>query len=156
MEFFKFIFTMLISFSPVLVSRAFLMNAPDRLYKEIVQPSFAPPGWAFGVVWTVLYFLIGISLFLFCTAEGDSSQKRMGFIFFGIQLLLNVAFMPICFGLRSFLGGLIICVLLAVFLILTIVQFFKISKISAYLLIPYLLWGLFAIILSYKVYILNP
>ena len=156
MEFFKLIFTMLIAYSPALVSRAFMMNTPDRWYLEIVRPSFSPPGWVFGVVWGILYFMIGLSLFLFCIAQGDTLQKRPGFIFFGIQLLLNAAFMPVCFGMHSFLGGFIICVLLAIFLVLTIIQFYKISKIAAYLLIPYLMWGLFAIVLSYNVYILNP
>lgn len=155
MEFFKFIFSVIISYSPALVARAFLLNVPDRWYQEIARPPVSPPGWVFGVVWSVLYFLMGCSLFLFCIAEGDAEEKRLGFIFFGIQLLLNAAFMPVCFGHRWFLGGFIICVLLAIFVVLTMFAFYKVSKIAAFLLLPYLLWGLFAIFLSYQVYKLN-
>lgn len=155
MEFFKFIFSMFVGYSPVLVSRAFLMNIPARSYSEIILPNYAPSGWVFGVVWAVLYFLMGVSFFLYSMAKGDVQEKRTGFIFFGIQLILNASFMPVYFGLRSFVGGFVICILIAIFLILNIIQFYKVSKLSAYLLIPYLLWDFFAIMLSYKVYILN-
>lgn len=146
---------MIVAYSPVLVSRALLQNVPDKWYLEIARPDFAPAGWVFAVVWSILYFLIGLSLFMYCIAPGDVSQKRTGFIFFGIQLILNASFMPICFGLRSFLGGLLVCIFLAVFLAVTIFYFYKVSKIAAYLLLPYFLWGLFAIVLSYNIYLLN-
>lgn len=146
---------MLIAYSPLFVSRIFLIDTANKWFSREGMPDFVPPDKVFSIAWISLYFLIGVSLFLFSTANGGIREKRAGFIFFGIQLLLNLSFIPIYFSFHSLLYNLIICSLLTIFLILNIIYFHRVSKIAAYFLIPYLLWMFFATILSYKIYILN-
>lgn len=151
---FKLILSFLLAYSPTFISVFFNMDS-KIWYGQLVKPSFSPPSWVFGVVWSVLYFLIGVSLYLFWNSNVDFIQKKTGFTIFGMQLLLNASFTPIFFGLKSLLGGFIICLLMSIFVVLTIISFYKISPISSYLLVPYLFWGLFATFLSYKILVMN-
>lgn len=150
----KLISSLLIAYSPVFVSSFFKFDSKGW-YAALTKPSLSPPAWVFGVVWTILYFLIGISLYLFWKTDVDFEQKKLGYTFFVIQLILNACFTPVFFAYKSLFGGLVICFLLAVFVLLTIIEFYKVSPTSAYSLIPYLLWGLFATFLSYRILILN-
>ncbi len=154
MDIFKFIYSMIIGYSPMLIAKA---TVPYKNFSGLScrQIGIVPPEWLFGIVWAILYFLIGASFFLYSIAEGDTKEKRAGFIFFGIQLALNAAFIPVYFLFHSLFGGFIICILITIFLIFTLIKFYKISKKAAYLLIPYFLWMIFATILSYKIYIAN-
>lgn len=154
MQISKLILSIFISYSPAFIS-GFCHVDTKSWYAQLVKPSFSPPAYVFGIVWSILYFLIGISLYLFWQSEGNFSSKKIGFIIFGLQLLLNAAYTPVFFEKKSLLGGLIICILLSIFVLLTIIEFYKFSPISAYLLIPYLLWGFFAMILNYKILSLN-
>lgn len=150
---FKLIASILIAYSPAFISGGWRM---DRTwYSNLIKPNFSPPSWVFGVVWSILYFMIGLSLYFFWKADNDFEQKKLGYVFFLIQLLINAAFTPVFFGLKSILGGLIICILLAIFVLLTMLEFYKTSPIAAYLLIPYLIWGLFATFLNFKIFSLN-
>jgi len=151
----KFILSIIISYSPSFATIFWQMDTKGW-YAELSRPKFSPPSWVFGVVWPILYFLIGVSLYLFWNSDADFSHKRIGFILFGVQLFLNACFTPIFFAYKSLLGGFIISLLLSVFVFLTIIEFYKISPAAAYLLVPYLLWDFFAAFLSYKILVLNP
>ncbi len=151
---FKLISSILIAYSPAFISGFWRMDTKGW-YAKLVKPNFSPPSWVFGVVWSILYLLIGLSLYFFWKSDGDFIQKKAGFVFFGIQLLLNAAFTPVFFGMKSLLGGLIICILLSIFVFLTILEFYKFSFIAAVLLLPYLIWGLFAAFLNYKIFSAN-
>lgn len=154
MEIFRFIFAILISYFPALLA-AFFSFESKEWYFNLLKPEFAPPSWVFGVVWSVLYFVIGLSLYFFCVAQGDFEKKRKGFVLFSFHLLLNASFVPVFFGLKSLLGGLFISVFLSLVVARMIVEFYKTSKISAVLLLPYLAWSIFATVLSYYIYSLN-
>jgi tryptophan-rich sensory protein len=154
MEVFRFLFAIFISYFPAVLARSMSLSSKGW-YFSLIKPQFSPPSWVFGVVWSILYFIIGLSFYFFCLAKGTFEQKKLGYIFFVIQLMLNASFIPLVLLTKSLLWGVIVCVLLAVFVILTMIEFAKTSALAAYLLIPYLMWSFFAIFLSYKIYLLN-
>ncbi len=121
-------------------------------YATIAKPSFNPPGWIFGPVWTILFILMGISLYLVWDSK---IEKRKAMTFFGIQMILNVSWSILFFGLQSPLAAAIEIFFLIAFIILTMKEFFRINKVSAYLLLPYLLWTSFASILNITIVLIN-
>lgn len=133
----------------------FTLSAIPTWYVGLEKPFFSPPNWIFGPVWTILYLLMGISFYLLWVRGFKKKAVRYASVLFGIQLLLNLLWTPLFFGLRSPLLGLIDIVLLLVVLIFTITKIYTISKTAAYLLIPYLLWVSFATMLNAAILILN-
>lgn len=125
-------------------------------YAALVKPSLAPPGWFIGAVWTVLYLLMGISLFLVLEEDRSLPTVRKGIPLFALQLGLNVLWSFLFFGLRSPFLALIGISLLWVSIAATLLQFLKVSRPAAYLLIPYLLWVTFATGLTAAILLLNP
>jgi benzodiazapine receptor len=131
-------------------------------YRTIRKPSFTPPNGVFGPVWTLLYLLMGISLYLIWnkkehenTSPAVKIQARRAITVFGVQLSLNALWPFLFFGLKSPLYGLIDIVLLWLAIIGTIALFAPISVAAAVLLIPYLLWVSFAAVLNYYIWSLN-
>jgi benzodiazapine receptor len=125
-------------------------------YQDLVKPPIAPPGWFIGAVWTVLYLLMGISLFLVLGEDLSLPPVRRGISLFLLQLGLNVFWSLLFFGLRSPLLALAGIVFLWVSITATLLQFLSISRPAAYLLLPYLLWVTFAAGLNAWILILNP
>jgi len=123
-------------------------------YKTLNKPSFNPPSWVFGPVWTVLYILIGLS-FYFVWTDNSGKQKKTAFIVYSFQLFFNLLWSFLFFGLRSPFAALIEIIALWIFIITNIIVFYKISNKAGLLLIPYLLWVTFATILNFSIYILN-
>lgn len=120
-----------------------------------MKPSFNPPGWIFGPVWTTLYALMGVSFYRIWKLGVKKKRVRQATTLFGIQLALNTLWSIIFFGLHSLSGALIEILMLLGFLVATTVQFKKLDKFAAYLLIPYLLWTSFATFLTYAIWRLN-
>jgi translocator protein len=139
-----------------LVGSLFTSPAIPTWYAQLQKPWFTPPSWAFPVVWTTLYILMGISLYLVWNRGIDYPGVRAGLIIFGIQLALNAAWSFLFFGLQSPLLGLIGIVVLWVAIALTIYQFAQVSRTAAALLIPYIIWVSIALALNYSVWMLNP
>jgi len=122
-------------------------------YAALAKPSFNPPPWIFVPVWAILYLIMGISLYLIW--DSDSKQKRNVIIVFGIQLLLNAIWSVIFFGLHNIFLAFVDIILLWIFILVTMVLFYRISKISSYILVPYFAWVSFAMILNYWILVLN-
>ncbi len=127
-------------------------------YAQLVKPFFSPPNWLFALVWTTLFFLMGVALYLVLENNNKKliKQKNIAIIIFSIQFFFNVLWSYLFFGLRSPLLGFVGIIILWISIIATIISFYKISKKSAYLLVPYLLWVSFAAILNFTVLIMNP
>ncbi len=123
-------------------------------YVTLEKASFNPPNWVFGPVWSVLYLLMSISLYLVWIAAYTKS-KRPAFIAFGIQLILNASWSLVFFGLHLPWVGVVILMALLISIVATIKLFYPISKQSAYLLVPYLFWVCFASILNITIALLN-
>jgi len=138
------------------VGSVFTGLSVDTWYAGLVKPPFTPPGWFIGAVWTVLFLLMGISLFLILEEDRSRPDVRRGIALFALQLGLNVLWSFLFFGLQSPVLGLIGILLLWGSVAATLLQFLKISRTSAYLLIPYLIWVTVAAGLNAGILLLNP
>ncbi|MDO9326478.1 MAG: TspO/MBR family protein [Methanoregula sp.] len=119
------------------------------------KPWFTPPAWVFGPVWTVLYLLMGIALYLVISQGWNDNAVKTGVYLFGLQLVLNLAWSFLFFGFRSPIAGLVCVILLLAAVIATIVAFHRVSKTAAVLLIPYLAWLCIATALNGAILLLN-
>jgi translocator protein len=145
---------LLLTFAAATVGAIASANA-GRFYAELTHPSWAPPGWLFGPVWSVLYALMGISAWLIWRARGFAGA-RGSLMLFVVQLAAN-AFWSWLFFTWHRGGAAFLEVLLLWFLILvTVVAFWRISRVAAALLLPYLAWVTFASALTFAIWRLNP
>ena len=131
-------------------------TGPDSWYESLVKPTFNPPSWIFGPAWTILYILMGISLFLVIMEGRKGRAVHFPLVLFAIQLILNTLWSFAFFALESPLVGLMVILSLWIFILATMVAFFPVRKAATWLLVPYLLWVSFATVLNYAIYILNP
>ncbi len=113
-----------------------------------VKPSITPPAWVFPVVWTLLFYLIAISMY-FSWLSSTPKQKNKTIVLFAVNFILNNLWSLFYFKMHNPLGAFIVIILLWVSIISLIVYTYKLSKKASYLLIPYLLWVSFAAILNY-------
>ncbi|MCW4033300.1 MAG: tryptophan-rich sensory protein [Candidatus Bathyarchaeota archaeon] len=154
-EFIKLIISIVICNSAGFIGSIITTSAIPTWYTSLEKPSFNPPNWVFGPVWTTLYTLMGISAYLVLRQGIHNSQVKTALIIFGVQLFLNAIWSPIFFGLRALFAALVVIVILWIAILLTIFAFYRISTIAAVLLIPYILWVSFATILNYSLWVLN-
>ena len=147
----KLVISLLLPFLASAIGGLFTASSVSTWYVELSKPSFNPPSWIFGPVWTILYLLMGISLYLVWIKKYD----KPAFIVFGVQLVLNALWSILFFGIKSPFFAFIEIILLWLAILITIVYFYRINKISAYLLIPYMLWVTFAAVLNFAIFILN-
>lgn len=136
-----------ISFVPAVIG--FRFPAPEY-YARLEKPSWGPPPWLFGPVWTVLYALMGVAAWLVAGKSG--SQSRAPLRLWTAQLALNAAWTPIFFGLRAPGLALVNIVLLWLTLVATVVAFWSSRKAAGILLIPYLGWVSFATALNFVIW----
>ena len=132
-----------------LIGSIFTINSVNTWYLTLNKPFFNPPGFIFGPVWTILYLLMGISLYLVW------EKKKTNLKWIWIQLVLNTTWSIIFFGLKNPALAFIIVLLLWFSIYQTISSFKKINKASAQLLYPYLAWVSFASVLNLAIVILN-
>lgn len=130
------------------------IHAIQDWYTTLTKPSFNPPNYIFGPVWTLLYFLMGISLYLVVQTP-KSDVRTAGLILFSIQLILNFSWSFAFFYFQSPAIAMVIILGMWISIVLMILNFFKLSSTAAYLQIPYLLWVSFASILNGAIWYLN-
>ena len=136
------------------IAGMFTAKAVPEWYASLNQPSFNPPNWIFGPVWTLLYILMGISLFLIWqTPPGEARTLAMAVFF--VQLLLNFAWSFLFFYFNRIGLALVEIILLWCAILVMVVLFYRIRPWSAYINIPYLLWVTFATILNAAYFRLN-
>ena len=124
-------------------------------YPELAKPDFTPPDWLFGPVWTALYIGMGIAAGLVWARGLHHIWVKTALYYFGFQLLVNGGWSVVFFGLRNPAAALWVIGLLLVLIILTIRAFRVVSKKAAWLMVPYLLWVLFASLLNLRIVQLN-
>jgi translocator protein len=130
-------------------------DASSPWFQSLEKPSIFPPPATFGIVWTILYVLMGLALAMVCAAWGARWRGPAIFAFV-LQLLVNLAWSPVFFGAHQISIGLYIIVALVGLVLLTIGLFWKVRPLAALLLLPYLAWILFATVLNYEFLRLNP
>lgn len=124
-------------------------------YAALQRPSFQPPGWAFGAVWTTLYTMMGIALAVILDSP-PSRQRTVALGLFATQLALNFAWSPLFFGNGMIDVGLLVILALNVLVTMTIIAFWNIRPLAGALLIPYLAWLCVAAALNHETGRLNP
>ncbi|WP_202707238.1 TspO/MBR family protein [Sporosalibacterium faouarense] len=150
----KLIISIAIPLGVGFLSSLLSINTVDT-YRNLIQPSFAPPSWLFAPVWTILYILMGIAAYRIWISYADTSKKDSAFTFYFIQLSLNFLWSIIFFRFNMRFLALIEILLLLFSIIITTIKFYKIDKKAGYLMIPYILWASFATVLNYSIWMLN-
>ncbi|MFV0442135.1 MAG: TspO/MBR family protein [Planctomycetaceae bacterium] len=126
----------------------------DGWYRTVVKPEWNPPNWVFGPVWTTLFVLMGISAWLVWKPAGFKESKTP-LSLFAVQLILNVAWSWIFFGMHQIGWAVVEIVILWLVILATTVAFFRRSKPAGWLLVPYLVWVTFASVLNFTIWRLN-
>jgi len=175
---FKLITSILICEMAGVIGLFFTAPAINTWYAKLLKPGFNPPDWIFAPVWTILFLLMGISLYLvrernwIVDVSEDKEERKAwnpistklwrgtwreenAIFIFSIQLILNILWSVIFFGLKSFDIAFIEILMLWLAILYTIVNFYRISKLAGYLLIPYILWVSFASVLNLFIWWLN-
>ncbi len=134
---------------------SYLSGNINNATQSINQPPLAPPPWLFPVAWGILYALMGIAAGLIYLNNGDRERREQALIYYGVQLAVNFSWSIVFFRFRAFWLAVIIILVLDILVYLTMRRFRAISPVAGYLLIPYLLWLLFATYLAIGVFILN-
>lgn len=143
---------------PLLVggtSGFFTVTGIESWYQTIQKPAWNPPNYIFGPVWTTLYALMGIALFLVWKSTGPQAIKKTAILLFAVQLVFNFFWSIIFFKLQQPGWAFLEMIGLWLFILLTILAFSKVDKIAAWLLVPYISWVSFAAILNYTIWKLN-
>ena len=124
-------------------------------YPTLVKPSFNPPSWVFGPVWTLLYLMMGIAAFLVWQKGWESGAVKTALALFAIQLILNGLWSVLFFGMRS--PGLAFAEILLLWISIggTMVLFWRVAPVAGMLLLPYEAWVTFAAVLNGAIWILN-
>ena len=124
-------------------------------FDALVKPPFMPPGWLFGVVWPILYALLGISLAV-VLAQPPSPRRRAGLILFALQMVLNFAWSPVFFAAHDIGLAKVVIFVMAALAAAAAGQFFRLRKVAGLLMVPYLAWLVFAATLNASIERLNP
>ena len=122
-------------------------------YQNLIKPPFAPPDAVFAPAWSLLYLTIFAALIVYIVKPGGN--KKAGYIYFTLQLALNLAWSPVFFIAHSIFAAFLIIILLDIFALLAANKFYKVSKTAGLLLLPYLFWLIYASYLNFGYLILN-
>ncbi len=151
---FLLVFSVLICLSAGFIGSVFTAPSIPTWYASLNKPFFSPPNWLFAPVWTLLYVLMGISLFLVLSRGIRKNEFPLSV--FSVQLFLNALWSFLFFGLRSPPFAFLEIIVLWLAIAATIFLFHRISKTAALLLLPYIAWVSFAAFLNFYVMLLNP
>jgi len=152
----KLIVSILIVFFAGAVGTVFTLKEITTWYVTLPKPAWTPPNWVFGPVWSFLYVLMGIALFLVWREGLDRRDVQIAITVFAVQLVINVVWSLVFFGTHNIAGGLIMVIILWISILINIIVFYRISKPAGLILVPYIIWVSIASYLNYSVFILNP
>lgn len=151
----KLIFSIAISQSAGLIGTVFTVSSIQNWYNLLNQPSFRPPNWLFGPVWTILYTLMGISLYWIWIKGTKKKEVRDALKLFAVHLVFNATWSIVFFGMHNIPLSLVNIVVLWILIVMVMIRFYKIDKKASLILIPYLAWVSFATILNFSIFLLN-
>jgi tryptophan-rich sensory protein len=152
---FKLLFAIVFCQLAGILGSVFTFPSVKGWYATLQKPSFSPPNWVFAPVWVALFFLMGISLYLILKKDIRDREVKKGLLVFVIQLFLNIRWSFLFFYLHNPFSAFLDILLLWLAIVLTVIQFRKIDRGAAYLLLPYLTWVSFAALLNFSVWQLN-
>ena len=151
-KFLSFLLFALVTYSASVIGGFVTMGFKEPWYSLINKPSFNPPSWIFAPVWTTLYLMMTIAIWLFW----HSKMKDMNTIYiYFIHIVFNTTWSIVFFGLHKIFYALLVLVALIFLIITLILRFKRVNMLSYYLMIPYLLWCCYALILNFNLFLLN-
>jgi translocator protein len=151
----KLIISVLACFAAGGIGSIFTSKSVSTWYPALKKPKYTPPGKVFGPIWTTLYLLMGISVFLVWQKGLAIDGVLLAFVLFWAQLVLNALWSFVFFGLKSKGGGVITIIILWLLIMATIVTSFRVSWLAGAILIPYIIWVSIASYLNIGIWWLN-
>ena len=151
-KFLSFLLFILATFSASAIGGLATIGFKEPWYSLIIKPSFNPPDWIFAPVWTTLYLMMTISIWIFWHSK-NRDMKTIYFYF--IHLFFNTTWSVVFFVYHNMLLDFVVLIILIISIFILIIRFKRVNMLSAYLMIPYLLWCLFALILNTSLILLN-
>ena len=134
----------------------FTVQGLGTWYDSLVRPAIAPPNWVFGPVWTTLFALMGVALWLvWQQVDAKSAAVRVAIVVFAVHFAFNLGWSAAFFGMRAIGLGLAVIAVLWALIVATIWTFARVDRRAALLLVPYLVWVSFAAYLNYQFWVLN-
>ena len=147
----SFLFVVLITFSASAMGGFVTSSFKEPWYSQIIQPSFSPPSWVFGPVWTTLYFLMSLAIWLFWI---NFKNKKVLYIYL-VHIFFNAIWSIIFFGFHQIFLALLNLIIILIFIIWLMNIYYKTYRLSFLLMLPYLIWSTYALILNGSIFYLN-
>ena len=151
-KFLSFILLLIFTYSASFIGGMVTISFKEPWYSQLVKSNYNPPDWVFAPVWTILYLMMTIAIWLYWHSRNRDINTI--YIYF-IHIVFNTTWSIIFFGLHQILLALVILMILIILIIILILRFKYVNKVSSYLMIPYLLWCCYALFLNFNLYILN-
>jgi len=146
-----FLFSFGIVFLVALIG-SFLVNTNSAWFNSLILPEFYPPSWLFSVMWSIIYLLVALGLYLLFK-EHKFSKKLL--ILYGVNGILNIIWNIVFFRINSLFFGVVVLVILIIFAYFLVKELYEVNKTSFYFTLPYFIWLFFAFLLNYAIYFLN-
>ncbi len=151
-KFLSFVLFFIITYSASFIGGLATINFKEPWYSQLVKSNFNPPDWIFAPVWTTLYFMMTLAIWFFW----HSTKRDMNTIYiYFIHILFNTTWSIMFFAFHNIFLALINLMILLCLIVILIFRFKRVNNVSAYLMIPYLLWSSYALILNLSLFILN-
>jgi len=154
-DYFLLIISVAISLSAGLIGSIFTLTGPDSWYAALNKPFFNPPNWLFGPVWTILFIIMGVALFLVWRQGWRQEAVRKALKLFFIQLGFNIIWSYFFFTLENPRLAFLEIIALWLAIVATMIAFYAVERRAAWLLWPYLAWVSFAAFLNYSIWVIN-
>jgi len=151
-KFFTFILFFVITYTASLIGGLATINFKEPWYSLIIRPSFSPPDWVFAPVWTTLYFMMTLAVWLFW--HSTNRDMKTVYIYF-IHIIVNTTWSITFFVFHQIAISILVLIILITLIIILIRNFKRVNLLSSYLMIPYLLWCCFALVLNVSIFVLN-
>ena len=151
-KFISFILFFIITYSASFIGGMATISFKEPWYSELIKSNYNPPDWIFAPVWTALYLMMTLAIWFFW----HSKNRDMNTIYiYFIHIVFNTTWSIVFFGLHQILFALIVLLILIFLIVILIIRFKRVNLVSYYLMIPYLLWTLYALFLNFNLLILN-
>ena len=151
-KFLSFTLFLTITFSASFIGRLTTLSSKEPWYSQLEKSNFNPPDWIFAPVWTTLYFMMTLAVWIFWHSKDRDTNTI--YIYF-IHILLNTTWSIVFFAMHNIFLALINLMILVLLIIVLTLRFKRVNNVSAYLMIPYLLWSCYALFLNFNLYLLN-
>ena len=151
-KFISFVLFFIITYSASFIGGMATISFKEPWYSELIKSNYNPPDWIFAPVWTALYLMMTLAIWFFW----HSKNRDMNTIYiYFIHIVFNTTWSIVFFGLHQILFALIVLLILIFLIVILIIRFKRVNLVSYYLMIPYLLWTLYALFLNFNLLILN-